>query len=398
MSNSPYYMTKQRASSLFNHYVKEEDWVKALVIISLDLQAEFFSIEQRARLTKAYSSGVIAEVGKDLDTLFSFIQIPEEHKNSLKSKKNPKIKELMVKTRKAAKAIFPNQYLHNNLLRDENMDVLIRGVRDTICALSAIGTTMQSCPSWSNGYELSNIPVPDYLIAPMIEEFNTENKKHIETVAEYNFSNTTKHSQALFYCINDFTTQNAQVIKYYPIDIIPAWEAIKQCLSTVDMTVDIAPKLVFSNINPLFKLMLVDCDSFYDYVFSGMNFLKNINANHGVITEFVNWTMGHFIWVNGLPSDKIETVYNKIQERISTPYEKNFFRLFFRNAYRNALEYMGYHKKESYACLRFLNSILNEDDFDSVDRQINKAFGDARLWNKHEDLQLLRELHPNWKE
>jgi hypothetical protein len=59
---------------------------------------------------------------------------------------------------------------------------------------------------------------------------------------------------------------------------------------------------------------------------------------------------------------------------------------------------MGYHKKESYTCLRFLNSILNKDDFDSVDRQINKAFGDARLWNKHEDLQLLRELHPSWEE
>lgn len=384
MSRSIYHMTKQRAATLFNSYTKEEEWHKALMIMVVDLQAKFFTIQQRERLFKAYQSGIIAEKGKDLDALFSLINLPQQHNATLKNK-NPKLKELMVKTRKLSKDVFKKEGCNfpDGILQDENMSIHNGDAFNHIRSITSIDTSLESCPSWSNQYPLGSIPTPDYLLVPMIEEFNFVNDKYIE---EFNCDHNTANYRSIGLRIKTVSLINSKVLKYFPIDIEKTWEAIKKLLINAEPQLQI---VYLKYIDDGFKYELVNSDSYFDYIFNILSEESNHNSNiyfiEAALDSLICWGL------SSLNEKTTLTVIDKINARITSDLEKQLFHIFYRNSYGKIIRNISSISSKNYGALRILHKLLTKEDFEYLHDDIKVAF-----YSTDVHVDILKELHPSY--
>jgi hypothetical protein len=389
MSRSIYHMTKQRAATLFNSYTKEEEWHKALMIMIVDLQAQFFTIQQREKLFKAYQSGIIAEKGKDLDALFSLINLPQQHNATLKTK-NTKLKELMVKTRKLAKDVFKKECCSfpDGILQDENMSITNGDAFNHIRSITSINTSLESCPSWSNQYPLSSIPTPDYLLLPMIEEFNFVNDKYIEEFNNYDHNTANVRSISGF--ISTVSSINSKVLKHFPIDIEKTWEAIKKFIMNAEPHLQL---YYLKCIDDRFKCELVDSDSYFDYIFNILSEESNHNSNIYFIEAAFSSITSYICGFNSLLNEKtISTIIDKINARITSDWEKQLFHNFYRNSYGKIIQNISSGSSKNYGALRVLHKLLTTEDFEYLQHDIKRAIN----YSRYDNFNILKELHPSY--
>jgi len=381
-------MTKQRAATLFNSYTKEEEWHKALMIMIVDLQAQFFTIQQRERLFKAYQSGIIAEKGKDLDALFSLINLPQQHNATLKTK-NTKLKELMVKTRKLSKDVFKKECCSfpDGILQDENMSITNGDAFNHIRSITSINTSLESCPSWSNQYPLSSIPTPDYLLLPMIEEFNFVNDKYIEEFNNYDHNTTNVRSISA--SIRIVSSINYKLLKYFPIDIKKTWEPIKKFIMNAEPHLQL---YYLKCIDDRFKCELVDSDSYFDYIFNILSEKSNHDSNIYFIESAFDSIICSFNFL--LNEKNISTVIDKINARITSDWEKQLFHNFYRNSYGKIIQNISSVSSKNYGALRVLHKLLTTEDFEYLHNDIKLAFYTADTDVHVSDI--LKELHPSY--
>jgi len=390
----PYHMNKQKAGVLFSKYCAEEDFIKGLLIMVVDVKAEYFPINQRDRLYSAYSSGSlnVDSDDKKLIELFSFINLPKEHKATLKTKA-PKWKELMVKTRALAKTVFKGSSNIDHI-SDGNISLSYRCIYDHICIITNTESSAKTCPAWHNGYNMMNMVIPEYLLENVVDDFNRSSACVADVLNNFKPEDLDHKSMWLSNYLRSYTERVSNLSLYYPIDVVRHWNIIRNLMERLSYQHSVN---LLASLNNSFIGALYNCEEYFEFVFNCMDYFhKNTKAN-----LIYNANMPMRILYNAFDvffkfytDERFNVVIDLLKKAPESL--KCYLKNFYMNQYSEIIKHINTLSDFSNDKLRALHSLLDAESFKYLQSDIIKACNNVGIFKSSDDKKvlLLKELHP----